>query len=291
MLRDSSFAYQTHSYGSAARSNHPARAPSPGSGPPPSGRPLHGRPRSGRCPLRVRVPQGRCEVRVVRLRPPRCRPRRGQRRGGVAEGAADVEGQVGVVQRVDVQVVDALGDQPVALLAGDRHRQDVGRPRASRRGRRPCASTPAPRPCSAPAKFTILAKFSTGRMPGRIGAVIPAAAQASRKRRKILVVEEELGDRHGRAGVELALEVVDVGAGARRLGVHLGIGADRDLEVADPAQRRRPARRRWRSRRGAARSGSRPWAGRRAAPRSAARPSGRSRAPPPASPRGWRRRR
>ena len=35
-----------------------------------------------------------------------------------------------------------------------------------------------------PAKFTILAKFSTGRMPGWIGAEIPAAAQASRKRRK-----------------------------------------------------------------------------------------------------------
>ena len=34
------------------------------------------------------------------------------------------------------------------------------------------------------AKFTILRKFSTGRIPGTIGTPIPAATQASRKRRK-----------------------------------------------------------------------------------------------------------
>ena len=128
-------------------------------------------------------------------------------------------------------------------------------------------------------------------MPGWIGAVIPARGAGVAEAQEVLVLEEELGERRRGAGVELALEVVDVGRRARRLRVHLRIGRDRDLEVADRRAAPPPAPPRWRSRPDAARSGSRPWAGRRAAPRSAARPSGRSRAPPRASPRGSRRRR
>ena len=41
-----------------------------------------------------------------------------------------------------------------------------------------------------------------------------------------------------RAGVDLALEVIQVELGARRLRMHFGIGRDRDLEVGDALQRR-----------------------------------------------------
>ena len=42
---------------------------------------------------------------------------------------------------------------------------------------------------------------------------------------------EELGDRPVGAGVDLALQVVEVGRGRCRPGVHLGVRGDRDLEV------------------------------------------------------------
>ena len=49
-----------------------------------------------------------------------------------------------------------------------------------------------------------------------------------------LVLEEELGDRLIGAGIDLGLQGVDVGVQRGRLGMLLGVGRDRDLEVADP---------------------------------------------------------
>ena len=47
---------------------------------------------------------------------------------------------------------------------------------------------------------------------------------------------EELGDGPRCPRVELALQIVEIGPGARRLGVDLGIGRHRDLEVVTPLQ-------------------------------------------------------
>ncbi len=48
--------------------------------------------------------------------------------------------------------------------------------------------------------------------------------------------KHELGDDAVGAGIDLGLEVVDVGLERRALGMLLGIAGDGDLEVADPLQ-------------------------------------------------------
>ena len=189
-------------------------------------------------------------------------------------------------------MLDPLGDQRVGLFAGDRHRQQVGLLRRSRPGRRPCASTRAPRPGSARRSSPSWRNSPPAGCPGWIGAVIPARGAGVAEAQEILVVEEELGERDAGARVDLALEVVDVRRRARRLGMHLRIGR------RPRSRSRRPSRsacdqlgRAGEARPDAARTSSRPSADRRGAPRSAAPPAARSRARPRASPRGWRRRR
>ena len=59
-------------------------------------------------------------------------------------------------------------------------------------------------------------------MPGWIGAVIPALAQASRNRRKSSFSKKNWVSAVARAGVELALEVVDVGLGLAASGCTSG---------------------------------------------------------------------
>ena len=49
-------------------------------------------------------------------------------------------------------------------------------------------------------------------------------------------VEEGLGDRPRRAGIELALEIVEIVLRARRAGMHLRIGGDADLEIRHAPQ-------------------------------------------------------
>ena len=72
----------------------------------------------------------------------------------------------------------------------------------------------------------------TGRMPGRIGAVIPALTQARSRNRKIgISLEEELGDGAAGAGVDLALQPVDVGIVVGRLGVPVGVSAHGDSNL------------------------------------------------------------
>ncbi|MNT78886.1 hypothetical protein D3C72_2181690 [compost metagenome] len=52
----------------------------------------------------------------------------------------------------------------------------------------------------------------------------------------IAIREEHLGDGPIGAGVDLALEIVDLGLPVRALRVLFGIGGHRNVEVADPPQ-------------------------------------------------------
>jgi hypothetical protein len=56
----------------------------------------------------------------------------------------------------------------------------------------------------------ICATFEIGMMPAMIGTLMPCREQASRKRWKLGVVEEQLRDDRLRAGVDLGLEVLEV---------------------------------------------------------------------------------
>ena len=53
---------------------------------------------------------------------------------------------------------------------------------------------------------------------------------------EVVGFEEELGDAAVGAGIDLALEVVEVGLGVGRIGMLFGIARDADLEVADLLQ-------------------------------------------------------
>ena len=88
----------------------------------------------------------------------------------------------------------------------------------------------------APANFRTCAKLVTGRMPGTIGTAMPARPRAVAEAQIRLGVEEELRDGAARAGIDLALEIVEIGRGARRLGMGFGIGRDADLERRDAQQ-------------------------------------------------------
>ena len=75
------------------------------------------------------------------------------------------------------------------------------------------ASQPGTLEPQRPAIFVMPWKFDTGMMPGTTGTWMPAAAALSRKRRKSSEVEEELGDAAIGAGIDLALQILEVGPG------------------------------------------------------------------------------
>ena len=55
-------------------------------------------------------------------------------------------------------------------------------------------------------------------IPGTIGAVMPAARARSMKRRKVSLSKKYLRDRAGRPGIQLALQVVQVGSAVGAVG-------------------------------------------------------------------------
>jgi hypothetical protein len=67
-------------------------------------------------------------------------------------------------------------------------------------------------------------------MPGTIGDSAETQEQPG--------IEKELGDRSRGAGVELALQVIEVEFRAWRLGMHFGVSRDRDVEVCNFPQSR-----------------------------------------------------
>ena len=186
-----------------------------------------------------------------------------------AERVADGVGELGAIERVEMKLADAVRARAPAPARSRRSRRSGGasrhRPPGPRSARAATAGMPAPQRS---AKRHTCAKRVMGRMPGTIGALMPAAAQRSRKRRKTCGVIEELRDRAGRAGVDLALEVVEIGLRRAGLRVHLRIGGDRDVKRRDARERRHQFRGVREALRGAAGSARLPWG---ASPRSATR--------------------
>ena len=108
--------------------------------------------------------------------------------GRTPERVADRVSQLGAIQGVEVKLAHAVALQLLHLLdrdAGGDHAPGLGdRPRG--RAKRSCSQSGMLAPQRA-AKRSTCGKRVIGRMPGTIGARMPAAAQRSRKRRNASV--------------------------------------------------------------------------------------------------------
>ena len=92
----------------------------------------------------------------------------------------------------------------------------------------------------------ICAKFVTGNRPGTIGRRMPSGVAAVAEAEEVVVVVEQLRDDHVGPGVDLALEVREIGIGAGRFLMRFRVAGDGDAELRKLAvNERRPAR--WRS--------------------------------------------
>ena len=67
-----------------------------------------------------------------------------------------------------------------------------------------------------PANRRVWATLETGRMPGTISTSMPGRGDRVAEAEEAFGREEELGDRAVGAGVDLALEIIEVGAACRR---------------------------------------------------------------------------
>ena len=68
-----------------------------------------------------------------------------------------------------------------------------------------------------PAILVMPWKFETGMMPGTIGAFDAGRGGTVAEAQEIVGIEEELGDAAVGAGIDLALEIVEVGLGVGRI--------------------------------------------------------------------------
>src|SRR6056297_3699192 len=148
-----------------------------------------------------------------------------------AEGEADVAGQFGTVERVEMQLVHAALDQFGAQLGADRGCQEILA--AVARGLFEGIGDPGRDECAAAfgeaaRAFPVFDRQDAGHdglFDTRLGAGVAEAEKA-------FGFEEELGQRLGCAGIQLALQEVDVGLLACGLRMAIRVGAHADGEFA-----------------------------------------------------------
>ena len=136
-----------------------------------------------------------------------------------------------------MEVADAAGVKLPAQLGGDR-----GGDQLARGGKVVEPFEQVVEPCGmlAPqvwAKRRVLATFDTGRMPGTISTSMPGRRRFVAEAEEAVGREEELGDRAVGAGVDLALQIVEIELRAStKFGMDFGIGGDRNVERRDRLQ-------------------------------------------------------
>ncbi len=145
-------------------------------------------------------------------------------------------GKIGPVQRIEMELVDAFIAQASAKIA--RHGGGDHAPRldvlleAVEQAGEPCRHLGAAQAGHLGYSLEVRdrhdARHDRRVHPRRRGAIAEA--------QEIVGVEEELGDAAVGAGIDLALEILQVGFGVRRIGVLLGIAGGADLERADLLQ-------------------------------------------------------
>ncbi len=179
---------------------------------------------------------------------------RGHGLGPQPQQVADGVDEIGAVQRVEVELADALIDQVHHLLGCHGGGDEMGRLRivveAVEAPRQPGRhGRPAP-----PRKARHLLEIVDRHDAGHDRRPDAARARRLQEAQVVRVVEEELRDDARGARIDLGFEVVEIGIDAAAVGVLLGIAGDRDLEVRRSASGPQRAPRHWRSRRDAART-------------------------------------
>src|SRR6056297_3930282 len=148
-----------------------------------------------------------------------------------AKRMADIAGQFGAVERVEMQVLGPAVDQVAAQLCRNGGGQQVLAPVTG--GLVEGIDQPAGQGrAAAPGEFPHAGPVLDRQDAGDDGRVDPGPGAGIAEPKERLGLEEELRDRLGGAGVDLALEPVDIGGLVGGLGVFFGIGADADGELA-----------------------------------------------------------
>src|SRR5262245_35501934 len=141
--------------------------------------------------------------------------------------------EIGAVQRVVVKIVDGLVDEAEYLVGGDGGGNEVARLLVVLQSLESVAEPVRHMRARLGGETRDLLEIVDGNDAGHDGNVDAAGANAIEVAIEQFVLEEELRDRGGGAGVDLGLEHVDIGVDARRLRVLLGVAADGNLERGD----------------------------------------------------------
>ena len=153
--------------------------------------------------------------------------------GSQPQQMADGIDEVGAVQRVEMELADALIDEVHHLLGRHRGGDEV---RGLRIGLEPVEAPRQPRRhgrAAAAGKARHLLEIvdrHDARHDRRPDAV---RARRLEEAQEVGVVEEELGDDAGRPGIDLGFEVVEVGGERRAVGVLFRIARHRHLQPRD----------------------------------------------------------
>src|SRR5690349_6477568 len=149
-----------------------------------------------------------------------------------AERMADRVSQLRAVQRVEMELLDAVALQRVDLLDGDGRRNQLARLGVVLEAVEAMLQPVGDRGAAALGEFRDL-REARDRQDARHDRRVDAARRATiAEAQEHVGVIEELRDRARSARVDLALEVAKVELEARRLGMPFRIRGDRDLEIA-----------------------------------------------------------
>ena len=155
--------------------------------------------------------------------------------GGVArpqpEQMADRVDQIGAVHGVEVEIGDAAVDEIEHLLGGDRGGDELAGGRIVIEAVEALGQPIRHRGAAARRERLGLLEILHRQDAGHDRHVDAAGAHPVEIAEVVVVLEEELGDRARRAGIDLGREHVEVGLDRRAVGMLFRIGRDRDLDV------------------------------------------------------------
>ena len=148
---------------------------------------------------------------------------------------ADGVDQIGAVHGVEVEIGDATIDEIEHLLGGDRGGNELAGGRVIVQAVETLGQPVRHRGAAARRERLGLLEILHRQDAGHDGHVDAAGAHPVEIAEVFVILEEELGDRTRRAGIDLGREHVEIGFDGRTVRMLFRIGGDRDLDVGDDA--------------------------------------------------------